>query len=37
MIKAIFWMILGAILYHYIDWSYTSEFFGHILIELSNK
>lgn len=35
MLQAIFYMVLGAILYKYVDWQYTTEFVGTLLTELA--
>tara|TARA_R100000030_G_scaffold33554_1_gene25019 strand:+ start:251 stop:361 length:111 start_codon:yes stop_codon:yes gene_type:complete len=35
MIKAIFYITIGVLLYKYVDWQYTAEFVGTILVELA--
>lgn len=35
MLKAIFYMVVGVLLYKYVDWQYASEFARTMLEELA--
>lgn len=35
MFKIAFYMVIGVLLYKYVDWQYTAEFVGTMLVELA--